>query len=84
MRLESVCVGGAEGDGELVGGVHGVVAEGLGGEVEAAGQPEKTLGGSVFLCGELGDSEGLEGCGVRGGGELAVANFLWRGRVRLV
>lgn len=37
MRLEGVAVGVAERGGEFFGGVGGVVADGLGGEIETAG-----------------------------------------------
>lgn len=55
------------------------MAEGLGGEVEAAEEPEEAFGGGVgFGGGEFGLNEGLQGGGVEGRGELAGAYFLRR------
>jgi hypothetical protein len=70
---------GAERGGEFLRLAAGfdVRAEGLGGEVQAAGEPEEAFGGGVGFCGgEFGAGEGLEGGAGGGGGELAVADFL--------
>ncbi len=49
MRFQGAGVGGAEGGGELGVGVLEGVTEGLGGEIEAADEPEETFGGSVLF-----------------------------------
>ena len=48
MRLECVAVGVAEGVGEFFGRVGRVVADGLGCEIEAAGEGVGVLVGGVF------------------------------------
>lgn len=67
--------------GLLLGDAHaGVVgqvgAQGLGGEVEAADEPEEAFGRFVGFAGEFGLAERLEGGGGGERGELAVADFL--------
>jgi len=67
--------------GFLLGDAHaGVVgqvgAQGLGGEVKAPDEPQQAFGRFVGFAGDLGFAERLEGRGVAGGGELAVADLL--------
>lgn len=76
VRFQGRGVGGAEGGGEFGIGVLERVTESLGCEIEASDEPEESFGCGVFFCFELGEDEGLEGGGVGGGGELAVADFL--------
>ena len=61
MRFEGVAVGVAEGGGEFFGGMGGVVADGLGGEIETAGWGRRVL---------VGEWLGQRGGGEEGGGEV--------------
>lgn len=53
---------------------------GLGEEGNAPDEPDQAFGGDVLLGLELVDDELLEGLGFERGGELAVADFLVRGK----
>lgn len=76
VGLEGAAVGLAERVGELLRGVGDVLVEGLGGEVEATGQPEETLGGDVLLGLDLVADEVLDRLGLGRGGKEALADFL--------
>ena len=67
VRLECVAVGVAEGVGEFFGRVGCVVADGLGGEIETAGEGGWVLVGDGFGRGEAwvpDEPEETFGCGV--------------------
>ena len=53
-----------------------ICTKGLGGEVEAADEPEEAFGCFVGFGGQLGFAEGLEGGGVGWGGQLTLTDFL--------
>ncbi len=63
-----------------------VCAEGLGGEVQASGQPEETFGGGVLPRCKFRLDERLKGRALYGRGELSFSYFLplWSNKGRVL